>query len=60
MGGTLVELVKDVNLKAAPLSEADVDDLINQTMAGKLLKGFRGSLPADIEAVKMLFANSAA
>lgn len=52
MGGTLVELVKDVNLKAAPLSEADVDDLINQTMAGKLLKGFRGSLPADIEAVK--------
>lgn len=52
LGGTIVELVKDVALKVAPLTERDIEDLIDQTMAGKLLKGFRGSKPADLEAVK--------
>jgi acetyl coenzyme A synthetase (ADP forming)-like protein len=52
MGGTMVELVKDVALKVAPLTDRDIDDLIDQTMAGKLLRGFRGVKPADISSVE--------
>jgi len=52
LGGTMVELVKDIALKVAPLSEKDLEDLFDQTIAGKLMKGFRGSKPADIQAVK--------
>lgn len=52
MGGTMVELVKDVALKALPMTHTDINDLIDKTMAGKLLKGYRGSAPADISAVR--------
>ncbi|MGB4594706.1 MAG: acetate--CoA ligase family protein [Anaerolineaceae bacterium] len=52
MGGTMVELVKDVALKVAPMTDQDIDDMIDRTLAGKLLRGFRGSEPADIMVVK--------
>jgi len=51
MGGTMVELLKDINFKIAPLSRQDIFDMINSTIAGRLMKGFRGSKPADVEAV---------
>jgi len=52
LGGTMVELLKDISFKVAPLTEADIDEMIENTLAGKLLKGFRGSPKSDIEAVK--------
>jgi acyl-CoA synthetase (NDP forming) len=51
MGGIYVELFKDVSFRIAPISRNDALDMIAVTKAGTLLKGFRGSKEADIEAV---------
>ncbi len=56
MGGTMVELLKDISFKVAPLTSEDIDEMIERTLAGKLLKGYRGSAKADIEAVKEAIA----
>ncbi len=52
LGGTMVELLKDISFKVAPLTEEDIEEMIEGTLAGKLLKGYRGSAKADIQAVK--------
>ncbi len=52
LGGTMVELLKDICFKVAPLASEDIDEIIDRTLAGKLLKGYRGSAIADITAVK--------
>ncbi len=56
LGGTMVELLKDISFKVAPLTSEDIDEMINSTLAGKLLKGYRGSAKADIEVVKETIA----
>ncbi len=52
MGGTLVEQLKDISFRVAPLSAEDINEMVDSTIAGKLLKGVRGSALADIEAVQ--------
>jgi len=52
MGGIHVELYKDVIFRVAPLTEADCDDMIHGIKATKLLKGYRASLPMDLDALK--------
>lgn len=52
MGGTMVELLKDISFKVAPLTDGDIEEMIDRTLAGKLLKGYRGSAKSDIHAVK--------
>jgi len=49
-GGVLVELVKDAALALAPVDRTRALELIASTRASKLLEGFRGAPPADIEA----------
>mgnify|MGYP002682366020 FL=1 len=56
MGGVLVEQIKDIRFKVAPLSEEDIDDMIAGTIAGKLLAGYRGASKGDIAAVKDVIA----
>lgn len=51
-GGTEVELYKDVETAVAPLSDSEANQLIESTIAGKKLKGWRNLPPADMEAVK--------
>jgi acetyltransferase len=51
VGGTQVELKRDVAFDLAPLSVARANALLDQTAAGTLLDGFRGAPPADREAV---------
>lgn len=51
MGGVLVEQLKDISFKVAPLSEQDIYNMIDATIAGKLLRGYRGSIKSDIDAV---------
>lgn len=48
----MVELLKDISFKVAPLTDDDIEEMIERTLAGKLLKGYRGSAKADIQAVK--------
>jgi acetyltransferase len=51
-GGTDVELYKDVQTAIAPLSDSEATQLINSTIAGKKLKGWRNLPSADIQEVK--------
>ena len=51
MGGIFVELFKDVAFRVAPLTHADAQAMLQQTKAIKLLSGWRGGRPYDIEAI---------
>jgi acetyltransferase len=50
-GGTEVELVKDVATGIAPLSRGEVKEMLDNTVAGRRLSGWRGAPPADRKAV---------
>ena len=51
LGGIYVELFGDVSFRVAPFTPLEALDMIHQTHAGKLLYGFRGEEPGDLEAV---------
>ncbi|MBT5413258.1 MAG: hypothetical protein HOK81_01525 [Rhodospirillaceae bacterium] len=50
-GGTLVELLRDVSVAAAPLSAEAAERLIRASRVWPLLAGWRGAPPADLGAV---------
>jgi acetyltransferase len=56
MGGTMVELVKDIQFRVAPLSRPDIQTMVAETMAGKLLNGYRGAPVGDFEALYEVIA----
>lgn len=47
IGGTFVEILRQVSLRALPVSRADAEEMIDETRLGELLRGFRGSGPFD-------------
>jgi len=47
MGGTWVELLKDVAFRLPPVSDLDAADMIGRLRLGKLIDGYRGKPPAD-------------
>ena len=51
VGGTRVELQREVAFELAPLTRQQANDLLDRTAAGALLAGYRGAVPADREAV---------
>jgi len=57
LGGIFVELLKDVNFRVAPLTELDAKEMITQLKAFPLLNGYRGSKPADIQALTGVLCN---
>jgi acyl-CoA synthetase (NDP forming) len=54
MGGTLVEIFRDVALRIVPFSEKDAAEMIGETRGAKLLEGVRGGRPADVAALRRL------
>ena len=53
MGGIFVNLIEDVSFKLAKgLTSEEIDEQIAETKASKLLEGFRGEAPGDIDEVK--------
>jgi len=46
-GGILVELLNDVAFRINPLTGADVREMIDEVKGSALLRGYRGSTPAD-------------
>ncbi len=50
-GGVLLELFKDVAFAAPPVTRQKALDLIARTKAAKLIAGYRGSAPLNLEAL---------
>jgi acetyltransferase len=50
-GGVLVEVMEDSSLRLPPLSHEEALEMIDETHAGRLLRGFRGLPPADVDAL---------
>ncbi|MDK2989662.1 MAG: hypothetical protein PWR16_1191 [Methanoculleus sp.] len=57
MGGTLVELMKDVTLRILPVSEEAVREMIREIHGYPMIQGYRGMKPRDEETlVKVMWA----
>lgn len=51
LGGVFVELFKDVALCPAPISRKEATDMVLSLQSAKLITGYRGSAPLDLEAL---------
>lgn len=54
LGGTLVELLKDVQLRIQPLTDVDAREMVRFVKGYQLLQGWRGAAPADVGALEEL------
>ena len=55
LGGIMTEVMKDVAFRMLPITTSDAKSMLNELKGSKLLKGFRGSPPIDLDMVsKML------
>ena len=50
-GGIMVELLQDSSLRLPPLSRDEALEMIHETRGARLLQGFRGKPPADMDAL---------
>jgi acyl-CoA synthetase (NDP forming) len=51
MGGIFVELFKDASLRVLPIGRAEVREMLDELQGAALLRGARGSKPADMDAL---------
>jgi len=58
LGGIFVELLKDITLKIAPITEAEAVEMITGVKAYPILKGYRNTLPADIDAITAILLST--
>jgi acetyl coenzyme A synthetase (ADP forming)-like protein len=54
MGGTAAELVRDTALRILPITDLDAREMVRSLRTSPLLFGYRGSRPADVEALEQL------
>ena len=52
LGGVFIETMKDVTFRIAPLTDVDADEMIKSVKAYGLLKGARGTKPAQMEQIQ--------
>jgi len=48
LGGVLTEVFRDVAFRMLPISLSDAKSMLNELKGSKILKGFRGSKPIDL------------
>ena len=58
LGGIFVEIFKDVSFRIAPITPDDAKEMITELKAYPLLKGFRNTPPADIDALVNILCNT--
>ena len=51
-GGKYVEYIEDTAIRSAYMAEFDVDEIINNTKIGKIIRGVRGETPAGLNKIK--------
>lgn len=56
LGGIYVEVFKDISMRFAPLSNADIDEMLHELKAYPLLAGTRGKPPIDLEKLREYLA----
>jgi acyl-CoA synthetase (NDP forming) len=54
IGGIFVEVYKDVSFRLIPVTEDDVEDMINEIKGRKMLEGYRGKPKVNKEELKSL------
>lgn len=59
LGGKFVELFADTSIKSAYLCKEDILEMINETKAGKMLKGLRGEKGIDTDQIIEIIYNCA-
>lgn len=58
LGGIFVEVLKDVTFRIAPITEDEACEMMGEVKAYPLLKGYRNTPPADVEAIAKILLNS--
>lgn len=51
LGGISVELLRDVSLRVAPLTDRDAEEMLGEIRGAPLLEGYRGAPPVNREAL---------
>ncbi len=52
LGGVLVEVLKDVAFRLAPVNDVSAEAMVTGIKAHKLLEGFRGEAPRDVAKIR--------
>ena len=52
LGGIHVEVLGDVRFRLAPLTDRDATELVKEIKGYRLLEGYRGRQPADLQAIE--------
>jgi acyl-CoA synthetase (NDP forming) len=58
LGGTFVEIMKDVAFRIAPITEEDAKEMIKEINAYPILQGYRGQPPLDIDTIAKILVNT--
>jgi acetyl coenzyme A synthetase (ADP forming)-like protein len=59
MGGTLVELIKDISIRVLPVSTSDINAMIQELQAYQLIRGFRNEPARDLVSLISLIESAA-
>jgi acyl-CoA synthetase (NDP forming) len=52
LGGIHVEILADVRFRVTPLTDLDAREMVREIRGYKLLEGYRGHPPADVDAIE--------
>ena len=58
IGGTLVEILKDVTFRVCPINEEDAESMIEDLRAKQILYGVRGEPPVNIKLLKKILVDA--
>jgi acetyl coenzyme A synthetase (ADP forming)-like protein len=57
LGGVLVEVLKDITFRLAPVDQSEALSMLDGIQAAEILKGVRGQKPVDREALSAMIVN---